>query len=107
MSCTKAQGFLEKHDVPVETIVDARKETRGRADALTLARSAHKVLVAKGKKLTTFDMKKAPPDDATLAEHILGPTGNLRAPALLKGKTLYIGFNEEAYEELVSEPRTK
>lgn len=68
---------------------------------MALARSAQKVVVARGKKLTTFDMKKTPPDDDMLAEHILGPTGNLRAPALLKGKTLYIGFNEEAYEEMI------
>ena len=42
-------------------------------------------------------MKKDPPDDATLLAHLIGPTGNLRAPAILKGKTLLIGFNEEAY----------
>jgi len=45
----------------------------------------------------TFDMKKNPPGDAELLKAILGPTGNLRAPAIRKGKTLYVGFNEEAY----------
>jgi hypothetical protein len=29
---------------------------------------------------------------------MLGPTGNLRAPTLKVGKTLLVGFNEEAYE---------
>ena len=54
-------------------------------------------MVAKGKKVVTFDMKQSPPDDDTLAAHLLGPTGNLRAPTIRRGKTLLIGFNEEAY----------
>lgn len=45
-------------------------------------------------------MKKDPPDDETLAKHICGPTGNLRAPTIRQGNTLYVGFNEEAYAEL-------
>ncbi len=64
-----------------------------------LAREANKVIVAKGKKVVTFDMKKDPPDDATLLAHLIGPTGNLRAPAIFKGKTLLIGFNDEAYRD--------
>lgn len=43
-------------------------------------------------------MKKDPPDDATLLSHMLGPTGNLRAPTIRSGKTLLVGFNEEAYK---------
>jgi len=31
---------------------------------------------------------------------VLGPTGNLRAPTLLVGKTMVVGFNEEMYEGL-------
>jgi hypothetical protein len=46
-------------------------------------------------------MKKDPPDDATLLAHILGPTGNLKAPTLQKGRTLLVGFNEEAYRQVL------
>ena len=53
--------------------------------------------MAKGKKLVTFDMKNDPPDQATLLRHLLGPTGNLRAPTIIKGKTLLVGFNADAY----------
>ena len=28
---------------------------------------------------------------------MLGPTGNLRAPMIRKGKTVLVGFNEEAF----------
>ena len=39
---------------------------------------------------------KGKPDDATL-DAMLGPTGNLRAPTLVTGKTVMVGFNDEAY----------
>jgi len=78
---------------------DAARERRGRDEALALARAVDRVIVAKGKKVVTFDMKKDPPDDATLLAHLIGPTGNLRAPAIVKGKTLLIGFNDEAYRD--------
>src|SRR5208283_3518384 len=101
MTCKKAQGFLETTDVQAAEIADATKNRHGRADALALARSADKVVVAKGKKIVTFDMKRDPPDEDTLAAHLLGPTGNLRAPTLRRGKTLLVGFNEEAYRDVL------
>jgi hypothetical protein len=56
-------------------------------------------VVARGKKVVSFDMKKDPPDDATLLAHLLGPSGNLRAPTLRKGKTLLVGFSDDVYRE--------
>jgi arsenate reductase-like glutaredoxin family protein len=46
-------------------------------------------------------MKRDPPDDETLLSHLLGPTGNLRAPTLRKGKTLLVGFSDEAYRQVL------
>jgi hypothetical protein len=80
--------------------VDAGKEKHGRDAALRLARAVDTVVVARGKKVVTFDMKKEPPDDDTLAAYLLGPTGNLKAPTLRKGKTLLVGFGEAAYQEV-------
>jgi hypothetical protein len=83
--------------------VDASKQRQGRAEALALAKSVSRVVVAKGKKVVAFDMKKDPPDDDTLAAHLLGPTGNLRAPTLRTGDVLLVGFSEESYaREMVS-----
>jgi len=31
---------------------------------------------------------------------MLGPTGNLRAPCIRRGKTVVVGFDEETYERL-------
>ena len=82
-------------------MTDARKEKLGRADALRLAHAATKVIVTKGQKVISFDMKHDPPTDDVLLSHLLGPTGNLRAPAIRKGKTLLVGFNQNAYEEVI------
>jgi len=81
-------------------VVDAGKDKRGRDEALKLAKTVDTVVVARGKKVVTFDMKKDPPDDDTLAAHLLGPTGNLKAPTLRKGKTILVGFGESAYQEV-------
>ena len=101
MSCKKAQEFLESRNWRVAEQTDASKKREGRDEALALARSADRVIVAKGKKVVTFEMKKNPPDDETLLAHLLGPTGNLRAPTFRKGKTLMVGFNDGAYGELL------
>jgi arsenate reductase-like glutaredoxin family protein len=99
MSCKKAQEFLEKNDLTVGERTDATKERKGRDEALALAKSAERVVVARGKKVVTFDMANDPPDDDTLAAHLLGPTGNLKAPTLRLGGTLLVGFGEDAYRQ--------
>jgi hypothetical protein len=83
-------------------IVDATKDRRGRDEALKLARSVARVVAARGKKnVVVFDMAKDVPDDDTLAAHLLGPTGNLKAPTLRIGDTLLVGFGEEAYKQVL------
>ncbi len=82
-------------------MVDATKERKGRDEALQLARTAATVVVARGKKVVTFDMKREPPDDETLAAYLLGPTGNLKAPTLRVGDTLLVGFGEAAYRQVL------
>ena len=66
--------------------------------ARELAAGASKIIVSKGKKVTVFNMLKDPPDEATLMKHMLGATGNLRAPTIQRGKTLLVGFNHDEYE---------
>jgi hypothetical protein len=36
-----------------------------------------------------------------LLTHLLGPTGNLRAPTARIGKTLLVGFNADAYRQVL------
>ena len=51
--------------------------------------------VAKGKKVSEF--KGGKHASAGAVDAMLGSTGNLRAPLLVVGKTLLVGFNEDAY----------
>jgi hypothetical protein len=46
-------------------------------------------------------MRRDKPDEATLRSLILGPSGNLRAPALRVGRTLLVGFDEPTYRRLL------
>ena len=62
---------------------DAKKERFDRDEALRLVREASELYVAKGKRVVHVDLKKSPPSDDELAALILGPSGTLRAPALL------------------------
>ncbi len=53
----------------------------------------------KGKKLETFDLTgAAAASDEALLKAVIGPSGNLRAPAIRKGKTWLVGFNPEGFE---------
>jgi arsenate reductase-like glutaredoxin family protein len=69
-------------------------------DALKLAAEAAEIYVAKGKNVVHLNVRKDKPDAETLEKLLVGPTGNLRAPALRLGKTLVVGFNQEMYEQL-------
>ncbi len=82
---------------PKETIPASRK--LGAKDAKELASKATKVMVFKGKKVAEFTVSKNP--DKTLVESMLGPTGNLRAPTIVFGKTILVGFNEEEFTKIL------
>lgn len=69
--------------------------------AKELVASANKLYSAKGKKVVEVDLKKETLDDEMLAKLMLGPTGNLRAPTLVKGKTVIVGYNEDLYREIL------
>jgi len=55
----------------------------------------------KGKKVTDFDMRKDKPKKNDLLAVMLGATGNLRAPTVVRGKTVLVGFNQDVYEEVL------
>ena len=55
----------------------------------------------KGKKVTDFDMKKNKPNKDDLLALMLGTTGNLRAPTVVRGKTVLVGFNQDVFDEVL------
>jgi hypothetical protein len=101
MTCAKAQGFLARHKVGVAAMADAKKATIKGDAALGVLKDVDEVYVVKGKKVVYVDLAKARPPRADLLGLLLGPTGNLRAPALRKGRTLIVGFDEATYAKLL------
>lgn len=57
--------------------------------------------VSKGKKTLHFDLRQGRSDDE-IAGVILGRSGTLRAPVLRRGRTLIVGFTEEAFEKVLT-----
>jgi hypothetical protein len=81
--------------------VNATKVRFGAKDALKLLDGIDTLIAAKGKRIDVFDLKGDRPDDEVLLAHLMGPTGNLRAPTARVGRTLLVGFNEEAYRDVL------
>ncbi len=79
--------------------MNATKVRIGRDGALALLAGMDRLIAARGKSVADFDLKKDRPDDETLLAHLLGPTGNLRAPTARVGKTLLVGFNDDVYRQ--------
>ena len=84
----------------MKTEQNAKKATIGREAAIALAREAGEIISARGKAVRRLSLKDNPSDDA-IAELIIGPTGNMRAPVLRVGKKLLVGFEEEAYRDVL------
>ena len=66
-----------------------------------MLKGVDQLYVAKGKKVVHVDLERARPARAELLGLLLGPTGNLRAPTLRKGRTLLVGFDEATYTRLL------
>jgi arsenate reductase-like glutaredoxin family protein len=101
MTCEKAQEFLERNKVTAKTTVDARKVPIAREEALSLTQEVDEIYASKGTKLVHLKLKKERGESDKIAELIIGPTGNLRAPTMRCGRVLLVGFNEEAYKTVL------
>ena len=65
---------------------DAKKATIKGEAALGALEDVDELYIAKGKKIVHLDLKREKPPRAELLGLPLGPTGNLRAPTLRKGR---------------------
>ncbi|MFT7462127.1 MAG: arsenate reductase-like glutaredoxin family protein [Pseudohongiellaceae bacterium] len=87
---------MDDHNIEAKETVPASRKL-GQSDAAAIAKKATLVVVAKGKKVSEF--KPDGKASKEIVEAMLGPTGNLRAPTIVYGKTVLVGFNEEVYEK--------
>lgn len=66
------------------------------SEAEALLRSVERVLILRGSALRELDAQSVTPAD------LRGPTGKIRAPLVVVGKTLLAGFRLEALHELLA-----
>jgi hypothetical protein len=83
------------------TVDNPRKVSFGFSDLANVIGNATIVYAARGKRVVAFDLKDEPLTSEIVRKSLLGPTGNLRAPAILSGNTFVVGFNKELYERLL------
>ena len=102
MTCAKTQGFLAKKKIAVTAQADAKKATITGDAALAVLKDVDEIYAAKGKRVVHVDLRREKPAKADLLGVLLGPTGNLRAPTLRKGRTLIVGFDEATYKRLLA-----
>ena len=100
MSCKKTQEFLAQNDIEDGQVQSASREPLEGEAALAVLDGAAELVVAKGKKVLRYDLKKARPADGELLELLLGRSGKLRAPAFRQGKRVLVGYNQEVMELL-------
>jgi arsenate reductase-like glutaredoxin family protein len=90
--------FMASHELTVRETVPASRKLNA-DQARELLRGMNTLIVAKGKKSETWSLKSGVTD--VMVDAMLGPTGNLRAPTVRSGKTVLVGFGEEAWSEVL------
>ena len=99
MGCSRSDAFLAERGIAVRETVDARVKRYGEGDLARLFRGARRIIAARGKQSVVFDVHQdGLPPLAELAGATLGPSGNLRAPALRIGQDWVVGFGEPAWQ---------
>lgn len=86
--------------VTAREVVDARKMRFERPDLPRIFREGDRVIVAKGKNVHEFLVRAGAAGENELAERVLGPSGNLRAPTARVGRTFWVGFHAERWRAM-------
>jgi len=102
-TCEKALAHLESLNIGLPSNAeDARKVRKSQDEMVALARQHKKVISIKGSKVVECVIQKDDLTPAAILGLLSGPSGNLRAPTITVGKTLLVGFQPEAYDQLLS-----
>jgi arsenate reductase-like glutaredoxin family protein len=86
---------LDAREIVPQRERNSRKEPFTDAEARQLLARVATVRIARGRKVLEQ------PAASTTVEDLKGPSGKVRAPLVVRGKTLLVGFNSEALEEFL------
>lgn len=91
--------MLHRQNIIPHQVVDARKEALAGEEAWKLLTGVSEIIVASGKKCLRFDPRQNSKEE--ILHQTLGRTGTLRAPTLLVGDRLLVGYNEALYTQFL------
>lgn len=102
-TCIKAQEFLDRHGIVTEVLEDAKRKVYKQEKAWELAGRVQDIYARKHAKIAHFKVVggQLQGDSQEFLDMVLGPTGNLRAPILLSGNNLLVGFDQDSYEKVL------
>jgi len=83
---------FERNAVQVREERPARKEPLNEKQVRDLLGGVTEVVIARGKKTETFKVSEVKP------AMLKGPSGNFRAPLLVRGKKMLVGFSADTLE---------
>ena len=84
--------MFERNAVEVREQRPARKQPLDEKEVRALLGKVSEVVIAKGKKAEAFAANAVTPD------MLKGPSGSFRAPMLVRGKKMLVGFSAETLE---------
>ena len=70
-------------------------------DAIKLLKGVKRLYISKGTKSQQYDISVEDTNIDEIVALMLGPTGNLRAPTLVCGENVLVGFNADTYSEVL------
>lgn len=76
----------------------AKKTPHGPGEARELLAKADRLIATKGARVHDLALGDTDLDEALGL--MIGPSGNLRAPTLRRGKTVFVGFPKGGFEAL-------
>ncbi len=91
--------MFEENNISITTSVEARKEKIESEAAWKILAEADEIIIGRGKKFSVFHPSSD--DQEEILKQSLGRSGTLRAPTLVIGTTVIVGFNDEMYRQYV------
>lgn len=87
--------MLQRNKITLGRVIDARKSALAGEEAWNLLAGVNEIIVASGKKQLRFDPHRDSKEE--ILKQVLGRSGTLRAPTLLMGDRLLVGYSDTLY----------